>query len=432
MLLTRRYAPFLSYVRDLRSNSVARNSAVMMGSYASLALLQGLLFFLLARGLGSHEFGRVASVVAITAAFVPFCGLGLGNVAIMHITRGQARAEQSFGNGLAVVIVTAVVGVALAVLVGAIVLDEPGTWLIVLLFGISEMLLTKCVDLAVHVFLGLEKQLVAAYFQNLMVFVRLACAAALYLGWTQQTALAWAQLYVAAGTFTAGVVLYVSVRLLGRPRTHYASAIADVKKGVFFSIVLSARGVHGDVDKAVLARMASPAIAGQYTAAFRLVYLACLPITATMFSIQARVFRKGHEGGLAGTLGALRQVVMIAWAYCLLIAIGIYAAAPIVPWLLGDSYQLSTEILQWFSLLPFLLVVHWAGSEALSGADAQRRLSLLHALTAAMALLLNVLLVPHYGWRGAVMAVYGSQGFLVAGLLLTIVLLRRGEREASQ
>jgi O-antigen/teichoic acid export membrane protein len=432
MLLTKPYTPFLSYVRGLRSNRVARNSAYMMGSFASLALMQGLQFFLLARALGSHEFGRVASVVAITAAFVPFCGLGLGNVALMHISRGQARADQSLGNGLAVVTVTAAVGVALALLIGTIFLNEPGTWLLVLLFGISEILLAKCVDLAVHVFLGLEEQLVAASFQNLLMFVRLACAAALYFGWTQPTALVWAQLHLAGGAFAAGVVFYLSVRLLGRPRTAYASAIADVKKGVFFSIILSAKGVHTDVDKAVLARLASPATAGAYTAAFRLVQMTCLPITAIMFSLQARVFRKGHKSGVMGTLSALRRVVMIAGTYCLLVAAAIYVAAPAVPWLLGNSYQPSAEILQWLCLLPFLTVVQFAGSEALSGAGAQRRLSSLHALTAVMSLLLNVLLVPLYGWRGAVMAAYGSQGFLIAGLLATIVTRVEAERRARR
>lgn len=431
MLLTRPYLPLLDYLRGLRSNRVARNSAYMICSHASLALLQGTQFFLLARALGSHEFGMVASVIAITSALLPFCGLGLGSVAIMQIARGQARPEKSFGNGLVVVTVTAAVGLGLALLIGKTFLDEPGILLLVLLFGISEILLTKTIDLAGQVFLGLDKQLVAVFFSNLLWFVRLVCVAALYLGWTHPTALLWAQLHLAAGVFTAGVVLYVSVRLLGRPRTQYASAITDMRKGVFFSIVFSARSVHTDVDKIVLARLASPATAGEYTAAFRLVHLTCLPFMAILYSLQARIFLKGGQGGLTGTVGAVRRLMKFAGAYCLLVAIGIYVAAPAVPWLLGDSYQPSTEMLQWLCLLPFLVVVHTACSEALSGADAQRRVSFLHGLTAGLSLLLNLLLVPLYGWRGAVMAAYGSQGFLLVGLLLTIVLILQAERKAN-
>lgn len=432
MQLTQPRAPLLSYLRRLRSNPVALNSAYMIGSQASMALLQGVLFFMLARALGSHEFGRVASVVAITSALIPFSGLGLGNVAIMHIARGQARPEQSLGNGLAVTIVTAAVGVGLALLIGKTFLDDPGIWLLVLLFGLSEILLTKCVDLAAHVFLGLEKHVVAVFFYNLLMVVRVACAAALLWGWTQPTALAWAQLHLAAGALTTGVVLFCSVRLLGRPRTDFARAKGEMKKGVFFSILLSANSVHTDVDKIVLARMASAATAGAYTAAFRLVFMTCTPVMAILTAIQARIFRKGHEKGLAGTLGALRRLMLMATAYCLLLAVAIYMAAPAVPWLLGESYRLSTEILQWLCLLPLLVVTQSVAAEALMGADSQRRVSLLYTLTAAMSLLLNLLLVPEYGWRGAVMAAYGAQGFLLAGLLLAILMGLQAQREAAR
>ncbi|HXE50370.1 MAG TPA: oligosaccharide flippase family protein, partial [Ramlibacter sp.] len=203
MLLTRPYGPLLPYLRRLRSNRVALNSAYTVGSLASIALLQGLQFLLLARALGAHEFGKVASVVAITSALLPFSGLGLGNVAIMHIARGQARAEVCLGNGLAVTTITAALGVGLAVLIGTTFLHEPGTWILMLLFGVSEILLTKYIDVAAHVFFGLERHAVAAFFYNLHILVRLVCAAALYWAWTRPTALAWAQLHLAAGMLSA-------------------------------------------------------------------------------------------------------------------------------------------------------------------------------------------------------------------------------------
>lgn len=425
MLLGRPYAPVLTYLRGLRSNRVALNSAYMMGSQFSTALLQAVQFLLLARALGSHEFGIVASVVAITAAIFPFSGLGLGNVAIMRIARGQAGADQSLGNGLAVTTITAVVGVGLALLIGRLFLHEPGIWLLILLFGVSDILLTKYMEIAAHVFMAREEHGVAACFLNLHMLVRVACAAALWWGWTQPTALAWAQLHLAAGALTACLVMYASMRMLGRPRTHFASAKNDIRKGVFFSIGISARNVQTDADKIVVARMESAGIAGAYTAAFRLVFMACTPIMAILLALRSRVFRQGHHGGIAGTLGALRGLIPIAGAYGILLAIAIYLAGPAVPWLLGPSYQLSSEILQWLCLLPLLMAVEAVCSEALSGANAQRRLSFLHVLTAGLSVLLNLILVPLYGWRGAVMAAYGAQGFQILGMLLTIVLMRR-------
>lgn len=430
MLVTRPFRPLLPRLRRLTSNRVALNSAYMMGSQVSTGLLQAVQFLLLARALGSHEFGIVASVVAITAALLPFSGLGLGNVAIMHIARGQAGADRSLGNGLAVTAVTGTVGVGLALLIGKFFLDEPGIWLLVLLFAVSEILLTKCIDMVAHVFLAREEHGVAACFLNLHMLVRVACAAALWWGLTQPTALAWAQLHLAAGVLTSGLVLYASMRMLGKPHTDFASAIGDIKKGVFFSIGISARNVQTDVDKIVVARMESAATAGAYTAAFRLVFMAGIPIAAVLLALRGRLFRSGHHDGIAGTLRALRGLIPIAAVYGILVAIGIYLAGPLVPWLLGRSYQLSSEILQWLCFLPLLMAVDSVCSEALSGASAQRRLSFLRAVTAGLSLLLNLIFVPLYGWRGAVFAAYGAQCFGIVALLLTIMLMLRAGREA--
>ena len=416
----------------LRSDRVAQNSAYMMGSQLSIALLQGLQFFVLARALGSAEFGRIAAVAAITSALLPFSGLGLGNVAIMRISRGQAGAQVCLGNALAVTMVSAVVAVGLALLIGTTFLHEQGTWMLLLLLGISDILLTKCIDVAAHVFYGLERHRVSAMFYNLHMVVRLGCAVALSLATSRPTALMWAQLHLTAGVLAAAVVLYSSVRLLGQPRTDYGSAKSDAKTGVLFSVTLASRSMQTDVDKSVLARSASAATAGVYTAAFRLAYMACMPVFAILLAFQARMFQKGHQGGLAGTLRAARPLALAGGTYGLILAGGLYLAAPAVPWLLGDSYQASLEILRWLCLLPLFLVFQAIFSSALSGADAQRQLGVLHALTAGMALLLNILLVPAFGWLGAVMAAYGSQSLLLLGMLFTIGRLLRAERRAAR
>jgi O-antigen/teichoic acid export membrane protein len=415
-----------AYIRRVRANPVARNSAYVIGSLLSLAFLQGLQFFLLARALGPIEFGHIAAVVAITAAIVPFSGMGLGNMAVLRIARRQAGAQASLGNALAMTTVTGSIGVGLAVALGAGFLHQPGTWLLMLLLGTSDILLTKYIDVAAHVFYGLEKHPFSLVFYNLHMVLRLACAAALWAGIGEPTALGWAQLHLASGVATALIVLGVTLHQVGRPAGSLAVAMQDARPGFFFALSVASRSVQMDVDKSVLARSASSATAGVYTAAFRLVYMACMPIFAVAVAMQGRMYRTGHEHGMVGTLREIRVPLMLATGYCLLLALAIYFGAPAIPWLLGESYRGSIEIVHWLCLLPLFLTVHAIAAGAVSGADAQRPLGFVHCSAAAVALALNLWLVPAHGWGGAVAAAYGSNAFLLAGVAVLIgVRLRR-------
>jgi hypothetical protein len=66
MLLTSPYAPLVTYLRRLRSNPVALNSAYMMGSQFSVALLQVVQFLLAAEPPAVR--GRLEMMIHLLAA----------------------------------------------------------------------------------------------------------------------------------------------------------------------------------------------------------------------------------------------------------------------------------------------------------------------------------------------------------------------------
>jgi len=418
-------------LRSLASSRIGRNSLYMISSQLMLVLLQGLQFFLIARALGPHEFGRVASVVAFTSAFLPFSGLGLGNIAIMKLARRQGEPALYLGNALFVASVTGSLGVGLALLVGGNFLGDPNAYILLALFGCSEILLTKYVDIAAHVFFGLERHELAAAFYNLHMLVRLALAGCLYFLVRSPTALQWAVLHVIGGLLTCVVVVIATVRRVGRPRVRPALAWKDVRHGVFFSLTLSARSVYTDIDKAVLGRAASMAAAGAYTAAYRLVHMAYTPVIAVLVAVQARMFRDGGAGGLRGTRAFAARLCLIGIAYCLGLAILLYVAAPMVPFLLGKSYALSSEVMRSLCLLPLLLTLQGVYSEALAGADAQNIVAGVHIAAAVTSAALNLLLVPLLAWHGAVFAAYGAQIVLVLGIMAATASMRRREVKAA-
>ncbi|MEJ7929718.1 lipopolysaccharide biosynthesis protein [Ramlibacter sp. AN1015] len=403
----------------LRSSQLAINSAYAAGSQLSIALMQALQFVLLASALGPEEFGRFAAVAAITSALIPLSAMGLGDVSVMRIARG-ASARMCLGNVLAATSSTGLLGLGLALLIATTLLSGPETWRLVLLLGISEILMSKIVDVSAQLFYGQDKHQISAFFNSLHAVLRLSAAAALWTGVVGPTAMNWAALHLSAGLLSACAILSYTIYRIGRPDFDLRQAIKDARIGVYFAVIISARSVQTDSDKAILTRNTTDATAGIYTAAFRVAFMACMPIFACVTALQARLFRRGARDGMTGTLEGVRQVALIAGCYCSIIGAGLYIAAPAAPWVLGKGYEGSVDILRWLCLLPFFITFQSIFSAALSGAGDQRRLALVQSLAAVASISLNLMLVPAHGWPGAVMAAYGSQTLLLLGLFSII------------
>jgi len=405
-----------------------RNSLYTIAGQASVATLQVLQFLLVARSLGPHEFGLVASVTAITGALVPFSGLGLGNVAIMRIARGQASAAQLLGNALAVTSWTGALCVCAAFVIAQLSLGLSDIGLVVVAFGVADIIIGKYVDVAAHIFYALERNGTAALFYNLQLMLRVLFAGSLYL-LPAPNALQWAGLYACASVFTLGTVAWLTLREIGRPTWNRRESLSDAKVGAYFSMGLSGRAMATNVDKVMLARSASNEICGAYTAAHRVIYIALVPVGAVILSMQARLFRAGHVAGLAGTIGLLGKLALVGTVYSGALGVVLFSAAPLLRTVLGDAYALSTEVLQALCFLPLLLVLQEMAASALMGARGEKVMSTLQACSAAGAFALNAMLVPRYGWQGAVLAAYLLQVVLLAAVLGSMATLHAGRRQ---
>jgi O-antigen/teichoic acid export membrane protein len=406
--------------RPLTPAPLRRNALHMLGAQFSGSLLQGLQFILIARALGAHDFGLMAGVLAITSVLLPFSGVGAANVMVMRLARKEASPALYFGNALMVAAVSGTLLIALAALAGPLFLRDPSLlWLIVLL-GVSEILVTKFIDIAAHVFYGLDRHAFSGSFYTLQAAMRLCAAVVFYFLLSQHGVMLWAAMHLGAGIAAAIIVMALTVKQIGMPTLDLRLALRELKVGVLFSIGLSANSVYTDIDKAVLARYASATINGQYTAAYRLVYMAFTPVMAVLMATQGMFFRAGAQQGLSATVRLALRMAWLGGVYCVGLAALLYLAAPLVAWALGPQYQLSVQILQALSLLPLVLMTQSVFSEALTGANKQRARSVAQVLVAVLCFGLNMALVPGLGWHGAVTATYASQAVLALAVVWII------------
>jgi O-antigen/teichoic acid export membrane protein len=388
------------------------------------ALVQGLQFLLVARMLGPHEFGYVAGVLAVTSALLPFSGLGSANMMVMHLARGTGVAHMLYGNSLTA---GTVVGSALTLLSAAVcyaITRDPSMSGLFLIFGASELVCTKLVDISQHVFYGLEKHVIASRFMLLQGGFRLAGAAIMAATIQHPVAHDWAWAHLIGGVLPmVGVLLYTR-RETGYLSFDFKRLMSDLRTGVFFSLGLSARGVYTDVDKAVLGHVISPSVNGAYTAAFRLVFMATTPLTAGLLALQARMFRAGHdEGGIHRTTRIARTAIMAGVGYGLVVGVALYLCAPFLPLVLGAKYEQSVVILQALAFLPIPLFIQNALSDALAAANFQRLRSFVQMTVAGLSLVLNLVLTSKLSWTGAVIASYTCQ--IVLAMLMAYMVARK-------
>jgi len=401
---------------------VKRNILPLMLGQLGLALSQGVQFLLVARAVGPYEFGKVASILAITSALLPFSGLGSANTMVMHLARGAGEERMLYGNALFAGLCTGVVLTILASLGTSLFASDSQLWLICVIFGLSELVVTKLVDISQHVFLGLERHVIASRFLLSQSVCRLL--AAILMGFVIKTpnALQWSMFHLFAGLVAMCCVIGFTVSQTGRLRTDLRRLAHDVRTGIFFSLSLSARSVYTDIDKAVLAHSASLSINGAYTAAFRLVFMATTPLSAGLVAIQAKMFRAGGDGGLRRTADMAKRAIVVGVIYGGVVGTGLYVAAPWLPYLLGPKYNASIEMLQMLAFLPIPLFIQSALSDALCAANFQRIRSLVQIGVAVLSFGLNSLLVKQMSWHGAVLATYCCQFALM--LMMTYMVVR--------
>jgi O-antigen/teichoic acid export membrane protein len=237
----------------------------------------------------------------------------------------------------------------------------------------------------------------------------------------------WALISCALTLMLALVANVATARAVGGSSASFARLWADKRDAVHFSLGITAKAFYTDFDKVVLARTALSAELGAYTAAYRLVTMAFLPVRSLLEASASQIYRHGGEG-LARSSAFARRVLKVALPCGLGGAVLILIAAEIAPFVLGPSYQSTTPMLRVLALLPIIQSIHYVFSDALTAAGFQHIRTRLQWLVAAVYAVLAFALVPAFGWQGAVAVCLVSESLLA---VLVVLAVRRQLRKAQ-
>jgi O-antigen/teichoic acid export membrane protein len=377
-------------------------------------------FLLVARALGPHDYGMVASVFALLVVFGSFSSWGSDHILIRTVTAAPERFRDYFGNALLMTAATVLplglfVYGAQAVAVGMAPLPFAA-------FAVGELFFTRLLACSVACFMAFERGGDLFVVNSFFSLTRLGtCAAAILLSYPLTLEI-WAEWYLAGVAFCGVAVIGYTIWRLGPPRWFVARD--EIGLGFHFCLLYTADAAVRDIDKPLVAYFAGASVAGIYNAAFRIVDATTVPMRAMAASFYARFFKHGHHGIERSFQFALK-VLPLSLGYAVFAGLALSFGADFLPLLLGEKFRAAVPVTSTLAFLPVFWGLTSLGGDILTSAGRQRTRALVMVCLSLAPILLSGLLVPRFGALGAAYASLGNAVLASATIWALVLLARR-------
>ncbi len=395
---------------------IFQNIATLIGGQGFTLALTGASTILLARYLGSAQLGVFGALYSYLGLYGWLATFGLETILARQVAQDRARAGSILLTGVCVGALFALGSTAIA-LAAAPYLGYEGALRVLMAFAAIDILLLAPLRLPGIVFqvdlrqwygVGIS---IARQFTWLLVLAALAVARA-SLFWIIVGRSVCAVLEV-------GLIFWAVHRkgYLARPwRVLGAEARKYLKYGFPVAVSALAVGVYHRIDQVMLHNMVNDQVLGNYVASVRLAELVSMfpiAVMASMFPVLAQTAADDERFRHYLRL-SFRSLMAIAFGLCTLLTL---FSGPIVHLLYGLKYAAAGPLLAvliWSEVPVFFGVVM---SNAMVAKHLQNYLPFSTVVGAAVNVLLNLVLIPHWGAMGSAWATNISE-LLAAALLL--------------
>ncbi len=388
------------------------------------AVLQAIMFIMMARMLSLEGYGIYVSILAIVAVFNPLVGCGSGILLVREVSRSPHLFAEQFARSLLAVGFTFLPLFCLAILLAVLVLPPEVPKLSLFLFAASELFAVPIVDLSARCYQAQDHMGWVGCIQSLLTALRIIALVIVSLFCQNIDIDIWAIAYLIASLFAAGISLCMVINRFFPPLWNLHGYIHSFGKGAHFAIGSTASKVHADLDKAMLARMDSLESSGVYSAGYRITDIVMLPALAFISSTFSQLCRKGEEG-VSAAMKLMFKFSPLLLSFTTAFGLVLFFGAEVVPLILGESFSESSNALRWLSILPTLSILRIFLSNTAVASDLQKISSQAIIAGATSNVLLNLWWIPLWGWKGSVVATYISELIMITILLYTLIYKKR-------
>lgn len=386
-------------------------------------------FLVLGRSLGASAYGSYMALNALMGPLFAFGHVGVSLAILEHIIREREAPRDVARSCMAIAAWFTILSGPLVVLVSAVALKSPIAVLTIAMLVLADLILMafviaqSAVVQALHGFTPAAKLRIIARLVRVAVIVGLWAADSLTLD----------RLAVAQIVTVGAQLVVVSARLKTMLGNHAVPGRVDrrhARSMAVYSFGIASSGVMIDSDKVVMDRVERGPISGAYAAAGKVLQMGMAPVLA-LAGVTHVAFLNAGEAAKNQVKKAQRFTV-ISTVYGTIFGISLWVTAPYAHYVLGDDYRSAAPILRWLSPV---VALRAAGMFSMNGLLGLNRNSLRTAIlmgNAALAVVLYLVLIPRYSWKGAIWATLINEAIhALAGWTALIACQRRASRRAA-
>ncbi len=407
----------------IRLGGLARNTLYSTAGLAVRAVVQACYLILLSRRMGPHDYGLFAGSVALAVLLAPLSGWGVSYVLAQHVARNPAGARALWATALVQIGLSGTV-LVLVVLLTSTMLGDHISANAMLLLALAELVALPVAQAATTLCVVQGRGAAAALAICLVPASRVLAVTVLFLAGGAAAPGSVAAFHFVGSLVGAFAAMALIRRLAGAPdwpqRLSSGTTMAEGTRYALGSLVGTS---YPEIDKVLLLQLAGATIAGTYTAAFRVVAVLLLPISALASNALPRLFAARAP---RDRLHILRSVMLAAVAYGIVATLGANLIAPAMSDIFGASFEESSKYLRMLSVWTVLFAVHQCAAIGLTGSGRQWTRIAIEAGGALAIVIINLIAIPRLGGGGSVLALLSGEILmaLACGVMLRAAIAR--------
>lgn len=419
--------PMTTMIPERQTTSAAVANATIWTSAISLArmIFQAAVLILSARLLGVESYGLISAVVAISLLLGPWSGLGYDFVALRAVSQDSGVSGSYFRLGIRMILSTSFLLVVATTAIVGIWFDDQYPVSVVALILVAELVFLRGTELIAKILQGNDRFFDMAIARLSNSAARLAVLVPIAISGSGITAVQWAWAYA-----LAAIVSFVFCAVLMRRTVEPDGVVRRRSRdedidGLHFCSGITSGRLSSEFDKAMTLSLADAASAGIYGAGFRLVTSMVTPVISFVSVVSSSLFRMNAYSEQRGLGNQALVLCGIAAVYGAIVSLALWLFLPsVIGVLFGDDYLAITRGLLPLALLPTAMSCRLVGEQAMAALRKLRFRSTTQWVVAVIAVLLNFVLIPDYGWTAAAWVLLAGESCLAILFILAIASAR--------